>query len=124
MKVEAKLNGMHVRQPCVACGMWDRPRDVAFFVDDDWVCDACVEGGVEHIRAGLRGQADRYRRIADTLENDAAGDIEILPISPEVRAVLNRLEREREQWERQARKERMAGRGWSDDDLLFDDLYF
>jgi hypothetical protein len=100
LKVEARLNNAHIKQPCVSCDVWDRPGDAAYFVDSDWVCDACAEGGVECVRAGLREQAARFRRIADNLESDAAGEIEIIPLSREDRELLEEREREYEQMAR------------------------
>ncbi len=97
MYIEASLNNAHIKQPCVSCDVWDRPGDAAYFVDGDWVCDACAEGGVECIRAGLREQAARFRRIASNLESDAAGEIAIIPLSREDRELLEQGEREHEQ---------------------------
>ncbi len=99
MYIEASLNNAHIKQPCVSCGVWERPGDAAYFVDGDWVCDACAEGGVECIRAGLREQAARFRRVASNLESDAAGEIAIIPLSREDRELLEEREREQSEWQ-------------------------
>ncbi len=118
LKVEARLNNMHIKQPCVSCGVWERPGDAAYFVDKDWVCDACAEGGAECIRAGLREQAARFRRVADNLESDAAEEIEIIPLSREDRELLEQREREYKQSQWRENRGRPA-RPLSDDDLPF-----
>ncbi len=100
MKIEARLNNVHVRQTCVSCGVWERPDEVAYFVDGDWVCDECVALGVDCIRDGLKGHATHFRQIADNLESDAAGEIEIIPLSREDRELLEEREREYEQMAR------------------------
>lgn len=105
MKIEARLNAVHIKEACVVCGVWDRAGEVAYFADGTgWVCDTCAEAGVEYIRDRLREQADRHRRVADEIEKEAAGDIEVLPMSPEVRAEKARIG----ELERQERKRLMA----------------
>ena len=59
MRIKAELNNEYIKTPCFACGMWDRPGDVAYFSEDgDWVCDQCVEGGVERVRKGIVAKAE------------------------------------------------------------------
>jgi recombinational DNA repair protein (RecF pathway) len=94
MNIEATLNNAHVKEPCLVCGYVERPGDVAYFETKSgrWVCDECVEGGIEKMRDSLREAAVHYREVADRYESAAAGPIEIAEESEDVREERARVE--------------------------------
>ncbi len=94
MYIEARQNNVHIKEPCLFCGYWERPGDVAYFETESrrWVCDECVESGIEQMRDNLREAAVHYREIADHYESSAAGPIEIAEESKEVREERARVE--------------------------------
>lgn len=94
MYIEARPNNMHIKQPCLVCGYWERPGDVAYFEGESgrWVCDECVESGIEKMRDNLREAAEHHREAAAQYELDAAGQIEIAEESKEVREERARVE--------------------------------
>ncbi len=94
MYIEAKPNSVHVKESCLVCGIWDRAGDVAYFETESqsWVCDACVESGIEKMRDNLREAAVHHREIADRYESSAAGPIEVAEESKEVREERARVQ--------------------------------
>jgi hypothetical protein len=94
MNIEARPNNAHIKEPCLVCGYWERPGDVAYFETESgrWVCDECVESGIEKMRDNLREAAVGHRETADRYESAAAGPIEIAEESEEVREERARVE--------------------------------
>ena len=89
MHIEARLNSVYVKEPCVACGEWDRAGDVAYFDENGArVCDRCVDGGVERIRVMLGRGAEYYHELARQYGDRAEEEITIAPVSEEVRRGL------------------------------------
>jgi hypothetical protein len=79
MEIRVQRNAAFTKQPCLACGLWERPDDPAFFTDDhEWVCDRCVEGGEEFIREGFGERAEVYHRMAESYEQAATEEIALL----------------------------------------------
>lgn len=62
-----------MKDACVACGLWDRPGEPAFFVEEtnEWICQGFVLGGEDHIRRMFFGQAERHRKAAESYEATA-----------------------------------------------------
>jgi hypothetical protein len=94
MYIEARLNNTHIKEPCLVCGYWERAGDVAYFEAESrlWVCDECVESGIEKIRDNLREAAVHHRESAARYESVATGPIEIATDSKEVREERARVE--------------------------------
>jgi hypothetical protein len=118
MRIEAKLNNVHVREHCVACGVFDRPGDVAYFDEDhNCFCDRCIERGEEVIREKFRESAEHYRKHARQYDEAAEEEINILSVPDGVQRGYAELEEMRRPSELDvARAKKLYGNTPSDDD--------
>lgn len=91
---------------CTACRLRDRPGKPAVFVDDDpneWICNACVIAGEDHIRRMFAEQAERFSRVAKAYEEASREEVEI--DEREVRRVKEELDR----WHEEVEAARLRG---------------
>ena len=95
---------MQIKQPCVACGFWERPGEPAYFlggyVKGEWICDSCVEAGQEHIHKEFIKAAEAYHWRAERYESLAKTELDIPTrearerAEAEVQAYYSRLQAE------------------------------
>jgi hypothetical protein len=109
VRIEARLNSVHVKETCMACGAWGRAGDVAYFDgENSWVCDRCAEGGIEHIRSKLRESAAYYRRLARQYDEAADEHITIVhDLSDEDQRHLAEIEAEMAKCQARERREQI-----------------